>query len=80
MAILVPGVPNSAVVTYTSLRSQFPALRAGFEAHAASITGGEQGGTPILAAASRAGLIGAIVGGVVGALAGVVAWRKRRTA
>lgn len=80
MAVLVPGVPNAAVVTYTALRTQFPALRGAFEAHAASITGAQESRGAIAGVASGGALVGGIVGGIAGAVAGVVAWRRRHAA
>jgi hypothetical protein len=79
MAVLVPGIPSSAVVTYSALRTQFPELRGTFEAHAASITGAQEPRGPIARATGDA-LVGGIAGGIVGAIAGVVAWRRRRAA
>jgi hypothetical protein len=78
MAVVVPGVPDSAVVTYSALRSQFAALRATFDAHAASIRGGEEAG--FLArldwgSVLRAAVIGGLIGAVVGA--GRAVFKKR---
>jgi hypothetical protein len=76
MAVVVPGVPESAVVTYTALRTQFPALRSSFEAHAASIRGAEAS-RGVLAAGGRGAVIGAIVGALVGGVAMLVRRRRR---
>lgn len=80
MAVVVPGVPRSAIVTYSALRSQFDAVRPSFDAHAASITGAEErGGLPgILARAGGAGVVGALGGAIVGAVVLIV--RRKRAA
>ncbi len=81
MAVLVPGVPNTAVVTYTALRDQFASLRPAFEAHVARIEGArEDGGVSIVGPVARDGLVGALVGAAVGLGAGFVTWRRKRAA
>jgi hypothetical protein len=78
MALVVPGKPQSAVVTYAALRTQFDALRPAFEAHAASITGAEEDG--VLAAAVRGGARSAVGGAIVALGLGVLGllWARRR--
>jgi hypothetical protein len=76
MAVLVPGVPNSAVVTYSALRDRFEALRPAFDAHLAAIRGAQE---PEGARHERLGaVVGAVAGGLVAAAAAV--WMRRRRA
>jgi hypothetical protein len=77
MAVVVPGVPRSAVVTYTALRSQFAALRPAFEAHTATIRGAEEAG--FLARLDWSSVLrSSLVGGAIGAVAGVLGLLVRR--
>jgi hypothetical protein len=81
MAIVIPGVPKSAVVTYSALRSQFDAMRPAFDAHATSIRGAREaslleridGGQ-----VARATLGGAILGAIVGGVVALVRRRRKR--
>lgn len=79
MAVVVPGSPRSAVVTYSALRTQFDALRPAFEAHAASISGAEEGGGlgAMLARAGKAGIVGGLSAAVLAGIARAVMRRKR---
>ena len=81
MAVLVPGVPNTAVVTYTALRDQFASLRPAFEAHVAGIEGAREAAeTSIGGPVARDGLVGALTGALISLVAGFVAWRRKRAA
>ena len=79
MAVLVPGVPNSAVVTYTALRGQFAELRPAFEAHLATVRGAQEGrsrGSFDWESVLRATIVGAI-GGALGGV-GLKLFRKKK--
>lgn len=69
MTVVVPGTPQSGIVTYSALRTQFDAMRPAFDAHVLSIQGAREPGSLSWfdwGAALRAALVGGAIGALVG--------------